>query len=134
MLLQHVRRPARALRGARSRVGVLRAGRAGGAAKFAAYSPTRDARRVADDGLDEAGGAQLALEVEGAEARLAHALAVVDGDGLVLQVALNLVRTSPQTVFSVGPKYFVLQKALKPYKKLQKCQKLLANLGSEDTV
>ena len=31
-------------------------------------------------------------------------------------------------------KYFVLPKALKPYKKLQKCQKLLANLGSEDTV
>ena len=31
-------------------------------------------------------------------------------------------------------KYFVLPKALKPYKKLQKCQKLLAILGSEDTV
>jgi len=31
-------------------------------------------------------------------------------------------------------KYFVPPKALKPYKKLQKCQKLLANLGSEDTV
>ena len=31
-------------------------------------------------------------------------------------------------------KYFVLPKALKPYKKMQKCQKLLANLGSEDTV
>ena len=31
-------------------------------------------------------------------------------------------------------KYFVLPKALKPYKKLQKCQKLLANFGSEDTV
>ena len=29
---------------------------------------------------------------------------------------------------------FVLPKALKPYKKLQKCQKLLANWGSEDTV
>ena len=31
-------------------------------------------------------------------------------------------------------KYFVLSKALKPYKKLQKCQKLLPNFGSEDTV
>ncbi len=31
-------------------------------------------------------------------------------------------------------KYFVPQKALKLYKKLQKCQKLLANLDSEDTV
>ena len=31
-------------------------------------------------------------------------------------------------------KYFVLPKALKSYKKLQKCQKLLANLGSEDSI
>ena len=30
--------------------------------------------------------------------------------------------------------YFVLPKALEPYQNLQKCQKLLANLGSEDTV
>ena len=35
---------------------------------------------------------------------------------------------------TLGFKYFVLPKALKLYKKLQKCQKLLANLGSEDSV
>ena len=31
-------------------------------------------------------------------------------------------------------KYFVLPKALKPYKKLQKCQKLLENFSSENSV
>ena len=42
--------------------------------------------------------------------------------------------TEKTVVLQQSFKYFVLPKALKPYKKLQKCQKLLANLGSEDTV
>ena len=42
--------------------------------------------------------------------------------------------TEKTVVLQQSFKYFVPPKALKPYKKLQKCQKLLANLGSEDTV
>jgi hypothetical protein len=42
--------------------------------------------------------------------------------------------TEKTVVLQQSFKYFVLPKALKPYKMLQKCQKLLANLGSEDTV
>ena len=42
--------------------------------------------------------------------------------------------TEKTVVLQQSFKYFVLPKALKPYKKLQKCQKLLANFGSEDTV
>jgi hypothetical protein len=41
--------------------------------------------------------------------------------------------TEKTVVLQQSFKYFVPPKALKPYKKLQKCQKLLANLGSEDT-
>ena len=46
----------------------------------------------------------------------------------------NGVFTEKTVVLQQSFKYFVPPKALKPYKKLQKCQKLLANLGSEDTV
>ncbi len=42
--------------------------------------------------------------------------------------------TEKTVVLQQSFKYFVLPKALKSYKKLQKCQKLLANFGSEDTV
>jgi hypothetical protein len=46
----------------------------------------------------------------------------------------NGVFTEKTVVLQQFFKYFVPPKALKPYKKLQKCQKLLANLGSDHTV
>jgi len=42
--------------------------------------------------------------------------------------------TQKTVVLQQSFKYFVLPKDLKPYKKLQKIKKLLANFGSEDTV
>lgn len=62
-----------------------------------------------------------------------------DGALLVDRIVLNqgssesLCFLSVQRHFCIF-KHFVLPKALKPYKKLQECQKVLANLGSEDTV
>ena len=90
VLLQHVRRPACALGGAGARVGVLRAGQTDRAVDGVLACVARNAGRVADDGLDEASGTPLAQEVKKAEALLAHALVVVGGDRLVLQVALDL--------------------------------------------
>ena len=64
VLVQHVRRPARALRGARAGVGVLRTGQAHGAVDGILADAARDARRVAGHGLDKARSTQLAQEVE----------------------------------------------------------------------
>ncbi len=62
--------------------------------------------------------------------------------GPVLARSLCVTASQPWvTVFSEKTvvlqqsfKYFVLPKALKPYKKLQKCQKLLENFSSENSV
>jgi hypothetical protein len=69
---------------------VRRAGQTDRAVDGVLTDVARNAGRVADDGLDEARGTPLAQEVKQAEALLAHALVVVGGDRLVLQVALDL--------------------------------------------
>ena len=100
MPTQDVRRSAGALRRARTRLRVRRAGNAGSAVECVRVDSASGARRVADNGLDKAASARLALKVQESKPELAYALAVVGGDGLVLQMTLGLEHAPSLAAFS----------------------------------